>query len=139
LSGGNIDPLVLMKVLRHGMVAAGRFLQFQVRVRDTPGHLAALLQHLAALDANVLEVGHVRTNAGLAVDEVDIAVECEAKGPGHCAEVLAALEQVGYRVLERGRRSSPRARARACGGVRSAWVRARARRAGRVVGYGALG
>jgi len=100
LSGGNIDPLVLMKVLRHGMVAAGRFLQFQVRVRDTPGHLAALLQHLAALDANVLDVGHVRTNAGLAVDEVDIAVECEAKGPGHCADVLAALEQVGYRVLE---------------------------------------
>lgn len=100
LSGGNIDPLVLMKVLRHGMAAAGRFLQFQVRVRDTPGHLATLLQGLADLDANVLEVGHVRTNAGLAVDEVDIAVECEAKGPGHCGEVLTALQQAGYRVLE---------------------------------------
>src|SRR5699024_12144310 len=99
-AGGTIERLGRMKVLRHGRVAAGRCLRSKGRVRDTPGHLAALLQHLAALDANVLEVGHVRTNAGLAVDEVDIAVECEAKGPGHCADVLAALEQVGYRVLE---------------------------------------
>ncbi|WP_147918168.1 threonine ammonia-lyase [Ruania zhangjianzhongii] len=99
LSGGNVDPLVLMKVLRHGMAAAGRFLQFKVRVRDTPGHLAALLRCLADLDANVLEVAHVRTAVGLAVDEVDIAVECEAKGPGHCSEVLVELEESGYRVL----------------------------------------
>lgn len=99
LSGGNVDPLVLMKVLRHGMAAAGRFLQFKVRVRDTPGHLAALLGRLADLDANVLEVAHVRTAVGLAVDEVDIAVECEAKGPGHCSEVLAELQESGYRVL----------------------------------------
>src|SRR5699024_10367396 len=52
LSGGNIDPLVLMRVLRHGMVAAGRYLQVQVRTRDTPGSLAGLLARLAALDAN---------------------------------------------------------------------------------------
>ena len=99
LSGGNVDPLVLMKVLRHGMAAAGRFLQFKVRVRDTPGHLAGLLRCLADLDANVLEVAHVRTAVGLAVDEVDIAVECETKGPGHCSEVLAELAESGYRVL----------------------------------------
>ena len=99
LSGGNVDPLVLMKVLRHGMAAAGRFLQFKVRVRDTPGHLAALLRCLADLDANVLEVAHVRTAVGLAVDEVDIAVECEAKGPEHCSDVLVELQETGYRVL----------------------------------------
>lgn len=99
LSGGNIDPLLLMRVLRHGMVAAGRYLQVQVRVKDTPGHLAGLLQTLAGLGANVLDVGHVRTDPGLAVDEVDIAVECETKGADHCQEVLQALAQERYRVL----------------------------------------
>ncbi len=99
LSGGNIDPLVLMKVLHHGMVAAGRYLQVQVRVKDTPGHLAALLAQLASLGANVLNVGHVRTAGDLAVDEVDIAVQCETKGSEHCQSVLRALESSGYRVL----------------------------------------
>ncbi|WP_022918555.1 threonine ammonia-lyase [Ruania albidiflava] len=99
LSGGNVDPLVLMKVLRHGMSAAGRYLQFKVRVPDTPGNLAALLARLADLDANVLEIAHARTAVELAVDEVDIAVQCETKGPEHCSEVLAALEQADYCVL----------------------------------------
>src|SRR5690625_2349969 len=89
LSGGNVDPLVLLKVLRHGMSAAGRYLQFQVPVPDTP----------ADLDANVLEIAHARTAVELAVDEVDIAVQCETKGPEHCSEVLSALEQAGYCVL----------------------------------------
>lgn len=99
LSGGNIDPLVLMRVLHHGMVAAGRYLQVQVRVRDTPGHLAELLKVLADLGANVLNVGHVRTAPDLAVDEVDIAVECETKGAEHCHTVLGALARDGYTVL----------------------------------------
>jgi hypothetical protein len=56
LSGGNIDPLLLSKLLRHGLSAAGRFLGFRCRVPDYPGSLAALLGLLAELGANVLEV-----------------------------------------------------------------------------------
>jgi threonine dehydratase len=99
LSGGNVDPLVLMRVLQHGLVAAGRYLQVKVRVKDTPGHLARLLADLAGLGANVLSVGHVRTDAALAVDEVDIAVEIETRGPDHCETVVATLRSTGYRVL----------------------------------------
>ena len=43
LSGGNIDPLLLSKLLRHGLSAAGRYLGFRCRVPDYPGSLAALL------------------------------------------------------------------------------------------------
>lgn len=96
LTGGNIDPLVLMRVLRHGMVSAGRFLTVTVRVPDTPGHLARLLAHLAASGANVLTVRHSRTSPSLAVHEVDIAVEVEARGAEHCEEVVAELTRLGY-------------------------------------------
>ena len=48
LSGGNIDPLLLLRIIRHGMAAAGRYLQFRVRVSDRPGHLARLLADCAA-------------------------------------------------------------------------------------------
>lgn len=99
LSGGNIDPLVLMRVLQHGLVAAGRYLQVKVRVKDTPGHLARLLADLAHQGGNVLNVGHVRTDATLAVDEVDIAVEIETRGADHCDAVVARLREAGYRVM----------------------------------------
>src|SRR5690625_7476872 len=75
LTGGNIDPLVLMRVLRHGTTSAGRVLTVRVRVPDRPGNLAGLLAHLAATRANVLTVGHSRTPPSLPVDEGDNALQ----------------------------------------------------------------
>jgi len=98
LTGGNIDPLVLMRVLRHGMTSAGRFLTVRVRVPDRPGNLAGLLAHLAATGANVVTVRHSRTSPTLAVNEVDIAVEMETRGADHRETVVAELAQAGYAV-----------------------------------------
>ncbi len=95
LSGGNIDPLLMMRVIRHGMQAAGRYLQFRVRVPDRPGQLARLMAVLAETDANVLEVGHVRTGIQLRVDEVEIGVQLETKGSEHCDEVMQRLRAAG--------------------------------------------
>jgi threonine dehydratase len=99
LSGGNIDPLLMLRVIRHGMAAAGRYLSFRLRVPDRPGSLAALLAVLADTDANVLEVEHVRTGATLSVDEVEIGLQLETKGPEHCEQVLAVLRDQGYPLL----------------------------------------
>jgi threonine ammonia-lyase medium form len=96
LSGGNIDPLLLLRIIRHGLAAAGRYLQFRVQVPDRPGSLAGLLADLAGADANVLEIEHVRTSATLPVDEVEIAVQLEAKGIAHCQELLSTLRDKGY-------------------------------------------
>ena len=99
LSGGNIDPLVLLRVVRHGLASAGRYLAMRVRVDDRPGALAALLADLAAAGANVMEVGHVRTATDLALDEVEIGVQVETRGPVHCSQVLEHLRAAGYRVI----------------------------------------
>jgi threonine ammonia-lyase medium form len=99
LSGGNIDPVLLLRIIRHGLAAAGRYLQFRVRVPDSPGSLAALLADLADDDANILEIEHVRTDANLPVDEVEIAVQLETKGRTHCEELLVALRDKGYSIV----------------------------------------
>lgn len=104
LSGGNIDPLILVNVLRHGLSAAGRYLQVRVRLADKPGALAALLTHLAASGANVVSIAHVRTGVELLVGEVEIEAELETKGSAHSVDVLAALQARGYRI----RRTSSR-------------------------------
>lgn len=96
LSGGNIDPLLLSKLLRHGLSAAGRFLGFRCRVPDYPGSLAALLSLLADLGANVLEVSHERLAPSLRVDEVEVVLQVETRGPEHCALVKAELKSAGY-------------------------------------------
>lgn len=98
LSGGNIDPLLLLRVVRHGLAAAGRYLQARVRVDDRPGTLAALLAELAASGGNVMHVSHVRTAVDLGVNEVEIEVQVETRGPDHCAEVVERLREAGYRV-----------------------------------------
>lgn len=99
LSGGNIDPLLMMRVIRHGMSAAGRYLAFRMRVPDRPGSLAALLALLAGVRANVLEVEHVRTSPRLHVDEVEIGLRLETQGHDHCQQVLAALRGTGFPLL----------------------------------------
>ena len=98
LSGGNIDPLLLLRILRHGMAAAGRYLQFRVRVPDRPGNLAHLLADCAAVDANVLEVEHIRTGTAITVDEVEIGLQLETRGREHCEQVLRALREKGYQL-----------------------------------------
>jgi threonine dehydratase len=98
LSGGNIDPLLMLRVLRYGLVAAGRFLLLSVRVPDRPGSLAALLASLAAAGANVLEVSHARIAHSLGLHEVDIAIEVETRGEPHAEEVLARLRGEGFAV-----------------------------------------
>jgi threonine dehydratase len=98
LSGGNIDPLLLSKLLRHGLSAAGRFLGVRCRVPDYPGSLAALLGLLAGLGANVIEVSHERLVPSLRVDEAEVILQVETRGPEHCALVKDELRAAGYEL-----------------------------------------
>ncbi|OAR24990.1 threonine ammonia-lyase [Streptomyces sp. ERV7] len=99
LSGGNVDPVLLQRILRHGMAAAGRYLSLRLRLPDRPGALAALLRSLSVVDANVLDVSHVRTDPRLGLTEVEVELHLETKGPEHCLEVGAALREEGYQVI----------------------------------------
>ncbi|WP_427889377.1 threonine ammonia-lyase [Kribbella sp. GL6] len=96
LSGGNIDPLLLMRVIRQGMAAAGRYLSVRVRIPDTPGGLAMLLTQIAALDANLIEVLHERISETLSLDEVEVALQLELRGEDHRERLLAGLLANGY-------------------------------------------
>lgn len=98
LSGGNVDPLLLAKLIRHGLASQGRYLTVAVRLPDRPGGLARLLAGLAEDGANVLEVMHERTSGSLSVDEVEVHVNLETRGPEHAEAVLARLREHGYRI-----------------------------------------
>lgn len=93
LSGGNVDPLLLLQIIQHGMTAGGRYLKLRLRVPDRPGSLVAVLSRVSELGANVLDVEHSRIAGRLAVGEVEIGLTLETRGEEHCEEVATALQQ----------------------------------------------
>jgi threonine dehydratase len=98
LSGGNVDPLLLIKMIDHGLSAAGRYLVFRAVLDDRPGALAGLTATLAGMGLNVLQVAHHRSGLELGIHEVDVQMTVETRGPEHRGAVVDALKEAGYRV-----------------------------------------
>ncbi|TVT50554.1 threonine ammonia-lyase [Amycolatopsis rhizosphaerae] len=96
LSGGNIDPLLLLQIIQHGMTAGGRYLAFRLRVPDRPGVLASVLSLISELGANVVDIEHSRVSGKLALGEVEVSLNLETRGPEHCRQVTAELRRAGY-------------------------------------------
>jgi threonine dehydratase len=96
LSGGNVDPTLLMRVIGHGLSAAGRYLLLRIVIHDRPGELHRLLGVLAGLGLNVLDVEHHRSGLDLPVDVVEVRLTLETRDPAHRDEVRAALAAAGY-------------------------------------------
>ncbi|SFP37943.1 threonine dehydratase [Amycolatopsis arida] len=99
LSGGNVDPLLLLQIIQHGMTAGGRYLKLRLLVPDRPGSLAGVLTRVSELGANVLDVEHSRISGRLALGEVEVALNLETRGSQHCAEVATELQRAGFTVL----------------------------------------
>lgn len=99
ISGGNIDPLLLSRVLRTGLASAGRFFLIQVRMPDVPGSLARILAAVAETGANVVQVSHTRIDPLLAISEVDVDLELETRGFEHREQVLAHMAACNFNVV----------------------------------------
>jgi len=97
-TGGNVDPLLLIKLIERGLSAAGRYQLLRVVIPDRPGGLAALLGHVAGLGVNLLEVTHHRAGVVVGVSEVEVLLTLETRTHQHQAEIVATLGDAGYRV-----------------------------------------
>lgn len=99
LSGGNIDPMLMLKVIQRGLSAAGRYLTIRLMLTDRPGELTTISRIISENDANVTGVDHTRVGGALSMGDVSITIDMETKGSDHCREVLAALEAEGYKPI----------------------------------------
>jgi threonine dehydratase len=98
LSGGNIDPTLLIQVMRHGLTVAGRYLALRSRVPDRPGELNKLLQLVAEQRANIVEVEHRREGVALSIVETEVELTLGLRDQEHASTLIAALEASGYPV-----------------------------------------
>jgi threonine dehydratase len=96
LSGGNVDPGLLLSIARRHETLAGRRLVVLTRVPDRPGGLARLLTCVADAGGNVVDVSHVREGFDLHVRETAIELVLETRGREHADLVMAAMSDHGY-------------------------------------------
>jgi threonine dehydratase len=96
LSGGNIDPLVMERIISHGLAASERYLKLRIPLPDRPGQLARAAEIVAASNANVVEVLHTRHGTGMQISEVELELHIETRGPEHAELVLHNLREAGY-------------------------------------------
>ncbi|NBU22343.1 MAG: threonine ammonia-lyase [Actinobacteria bacterium] len=97
LSGGNIDPLLLQRVIRHGLAASDRYTNISVMLPDRPGQLVRTAEAVAAAQANVVEVLHTRHGNGLQISEVELNLSVETRGKEHREELMKSLKAAGLR------------------------------------------
>jgi threonine dehydratase len=100
LSGGNIDPTMLISVMRHGLTVAGRYLVVRTRLADRPGELTKLLSLVAEERGNVIAVEHHREGMDIPVTETEVELTLVTRDEEHCLQLLEAMAEHGY-ILQR--------------------------------------
>ena len=98
LSGGNIDPSLLIAVMRHSLTRAGRYLVVRTRVPDRPGELLKLLSLVAEERVNVVSVEHHREGMVISIGETEVELTLATRDEQHCNVVLEAMRRWGYEV-----------------------------------------
>jgi threonine dehydratase len=98
LSGGNIDPTMLISVMRHGLSVAGRYLVMRTQIPDRPGELIKLLSLVAEERGNLISVEHHREGMDLPVAATEVELTIVTRDDEHCRQLLAAMDERGYPV-----------------------------------------
>jgi threonine dehydratase len=98
LSGGNVDGALLVRLIEHGLAAAGRYLVMRIALADRPGELARLVALLAELGLNIIDVEHHRTGPDLPIQQVQVNITVATRDPEHRDEVMGAVRSRGYLV-----------------------------------------
>jgi len=98
LCGGNIDLNLLTTVIMRGLVQTGRYLRFRTVLKDRPGELERLVRVISDQQANIYAIEHGRTSRDVAMNDAEVELDLETRGPDHVDELLEALREAGYEV-----------------------------------------
>jgi threonine dehydratase len=98
LCGGNIDMNTLTTVIVRGLVQTGRYLRLRTTLEDRPGALEELTEIISEHRANIYAIQHDRTSRDVAMNDAEVELDLETRGPDHVDDLVAALEERGYPI-----------------------------------------
>lgn len=93
ISGGNLAPNLLSRIITKGLIKGGRVLKIQTKLSDHPGALAKVLNILAGLKANIISIVHDRESLELSFQQTDVIIEMETRDKDHINQIITELRK----------------------------------------------
>jgi threonine dehydratase len=101
ISGGNLTPNLLNRILEKGLIKQGRLLRVKTKLPDVPGALLKVLKIIAEQKGNVVSIIHERQRLELAYNQADVIIEIETRNKEHIEQILSKMkEQFQVEIVE---------------------------------------
>lgn len=95
LSGGNVDMYLLGQVVAKGLMQMGRMLRIFILLPDKPGALKSVVDGIAELSVNIVEVEHDRLSSNIAAGTAGVYLSLEIEDEKHAERLVGFLKQKG--------------------------------------------
>jgi threonine dehydratase len=93
LSGGNIDMYLLGQIVSKGLMQMGRLVKIFVQLPDKPGALKSIVDKIAELSVNIVQVEHDRLSSNVAAGSAGVYLSLELENEKHSRKLLDFLKQ----------------------------------------------
>ena len=100
VSGGNIDVTILSRVIKRGLMKSGRLCSLVIELMDKPGQLQNVSRIIAECGGNVIGVHHERSSETTDINGCFLRVSIETKNHDHMEQIVKALKDFGFRIIE---------------------------------------
>jgi len=101
LCGGNIDMYLLGQIVAKGLATMGRMVKIFILLKDKPGALKEVVDELASLSANIVEVVHDRLSSDVRAGTTGVTLSLETEDQKHMDKLIQHLKEknIDFKVL----------------------------------------
>ena len=101
LCGGNVDMYLLGQIVSKGLGTMGRMMKVFILLKDKPGALKEVVDELASLSANIVEVVHDRLSSNVPAGTTGVTLSLETENQEHADQLIEHLKnkQIDFNIL----------------------------------------
>ena len=101
LCGGNVDMYLLGQIVAKGLATMGRMMKIFILLKDKPGALKEVVDELASLSANIVEVVHDRLSSNVRAGTTGVTLSLETEDQKHTDMIMQHLKEknIEFKIL----------------------------------------
>ncbi len=101
LGGGNVDMYLLGQIVSKGLTQMGRLVKLFILLPDKPGALKELIDEIASLSVNIVEVVHDRLSSEISAGSAGVTLSLETEGEKHAEELVSHLKKknINFKIM----------------------------------------
>jgi threonine dehydratase len=92
MGGGNVDMYLLGQIVSKGLAAMSRLVKIFILLKDKPGALKEVVDEIASLSVNIVEVTHDRLSSEIDAGTAGVTLSLETEGREHAQKLIAHLK-----------------------------------------------